>query len=1149
MAFSNDEIYGDTTQIQHETIDAFGSGRLIGRNLILTARHVVEAPDTHLPIDADWTVRCVSNQKDALWAWKKAEVVWRGKDDLDLALLQISLKEGEPDTQPRFQTRIAQIMRLEHHPVVALGFPRGARTDGRRALFVPWGSLDDEKRETLAFAIDQAYQPEAPDEDWRGFSGSSLLFSQDTDPGIVWIYGTTKSVPPHFKRRLDVARLAAAWDDPLFRSRWTTSQTLWTEPADPLHPSWTDFVQTCRSANNKQVDWLIETGRYEEAVAVDRSTLDLTVQAFLQTNKPILALVGQTGTGKTFFMAHLAAVALTLGPTLLLLAQRLDLDEPGIQKSIFKALTEVSPRISLLNGFIPRGDSSGPKDDDLIVLLDGLNEAPVVAQTIIRWFQASLPWMKENRVRLIVTSLPETWTLVEKGLPRSDLYSVEQSQEQDSNQSTSTTVTDFNENEALSAAGLYEFDPALIDNPAFRHPLTLRMLRDGSSWRLSRNIFDLFRDYFKAAFSRVGLTTKSPYSDAFCWSLMVAVATDMRSRSSLWIGAKKYFEIFGAAADLANSFIAAHLLVEGADGLRFTFDELTFSLIASLPLAELEEQLHLDSNLDLATRDQLLWDAIPLILCRFEKEGKLRAIGAVLSSIAQANHHELDYTSFTAHRIFLRSVRFLHDPVPYYEQILAFVAKCASVSSAYLEDTHSLLPYCELPALTTQQRYELLRRIALRESDTGWRWKDWRDLSPFEFRHARLQTPFRVFVEHELENRSDRFLDVLFTWLQDETYLRARDSHPEAKLRDLASAFLFFSGESLFIAVTDRLARDIEKEGHSHLLTLIAEKKPLKMATALEQWKVLQSPQRDRVIVSCAFVILGADIPDQVGEQLARVVEDVRKRSHSPELVGRALGVLLRIPTRLEVALEAIERLAQDPQSVLDPYMLMTIETTHPSRAFSVLVAIAANSHQRREAALYVMSSLVIPEEPTRVFRYLLSIPSLQSADHAVGLAFERALNKLRRIPSVADETLALFSKAWNSLNSDARNPLMYCVVPLRDPSPLDLQLLEIMIQSENDDDNLRSLLGNIVKSDVPFDEVFRLVQIVANRQKTYPVGIAILIGAIEDREFASDLASQRMSWVGPLQVLSEFRDLVQSGSDTQEAAFTVLGRHRSEWI
>src|ERR1019366_139319 len=103
----------------------------------------------------------------------------------------------------------------------------------------------------------------------------------------------------------------------------------------------------------------------------------------------------------------------------------------------------------------------------------------------------------------------------------------------------------------------------------------------------------------------------------------------------------------------------------------------------------------------------------------------------------------------------------------------------------------------------------------------------------------------------------------------------------------------------------------------------------LKMATALEQWKVLQSPQRDRVIVSCASVILGADIPDQVGEQLARVVEDVRKRSHSPELVGRALGVLLRIPTRLEVALEAIERLAQDPQSVLDPYMLMTIETTH----------------------------------------------------------------------------------------------------------------------------------------------------------------------------------------------------------------------------
>lgn len=1153
MPFSNDEIYGDTAQIQHESIDAFGSGRLVGKNLILTARHVVQAPETHAPIDDHWTVRCLSGrsnyQSDAVWAWKNAKVVWRGKDALDLALLEVLLADGEPHAVPRFQTRIAQIANLEHHPVVAFGFPRGSRIEGKRTLFVPYGALDDEKKTNLAFAVDQAYQPESPNEDWRGFSGSPILLSKDIDPGAIWIYGTAESVPPHFTHRLDVARLASAWNDPDFRSLWTASQSLRAEPADPLHPSWTEFVEACQRVNQIQIELLSETRRYEKAVAVNRSALELTVQAFLETQSPILSLVGQTGTGKTFFMAQLAEMAVIPEPRILLLAQRLNLNERGIQASIFEALTDASPRISLLDNVIPRRDSGG-RSSDLIVLLDGLNEAPVIAQTIIRWFQTSLPWMKTNRVRLIVSSLPETWSLVSGGIPKNDLYIEEHAAERDSGQSSFIAVLDFNEKEALNAAGMYAIDPALIDNPVFRHPLTLRMLRDGSSWKDSRNIFDLFRDYFKAIFARVRLTSKSIYPDAFCWSVMIAIAVDMRSRSSLWIDARKYFEIFGSAVDLANSFIAAHLLVEGADGLRFTFDELAFSLIASIPASELEKQLLLDSKLELATHDQLLWDSIPLILSRFEKEKNHGAISRVLSAISQSDHHEFDYTSFMAHRVFVRSVRFLHDPFPYYEYIQAFVARCASISSPYVENGHPLLPFCELPTLKIEQRYELLRLVALRERDTGWRWKDWQNLSPSDFWFARLGTPFLAFVKHELERNGNRFLDELFTWLQDNTNLRARDSHPEAKLRDLASAVLFFCGETLFTAVIDRLARDFLKEGHGNLLFLFAEEKPLEMALAIERWEILQNPQMDHVLVSCASVVLGRSLPSQVVEQVARVVEHVLNRSKSHELTGVALGVLLLIPTRLEGALTSIEQLVQDPESALDPYMFTALENSHPSRAFRVLVQIAANNPNRREAALYVLSSLVIPDEPTTVFKYLLSIPSLQDADYKVGLAFERALNRLKRIPSLAEETLALFSEAWNSLGAHARRPMMYCVVPLRkNPNLLDRQLLEVIIRSETSEDNLRHLLSEIPKSDLPFDEVFHLVESVANKQSTYPVGIAILVAALEDQRFAGDLASQNSDWSGPLLVLSEFRDSSQAGSDIQDAIFAVLGRHRSEWI
>jgi hypothetical protein len=893
---------------------------------------------------------------------------------------------------------------------------------------------------------------------------------------------------------------------------------------------------------------LAETRRYENAVAVSRSLIEEKIEAFLRTEKLILALVGQTGTGKTFLMAHLAATAMMPDPILLLLAQKLDFNEFGIQESVFGALSHTSPRIPLLKHTIPQRNSVERKSGDLIVLLDGLNEAPVMVQTIVRWFQASLPWMKANRVRLIVTSLPETWDLISVGIPQDDLYCDAPSAKQDSRQTKFVPVSDFSEKEALNAAGLYVLDPAFIDIPAFRHPLTLRMLRDGISWKQSHSIFDLFRDYFKAVFARVRSMSQSVYSDAFCWSAMSGIARSMRSRSSLWIDAEQYFEIFGSATNLANSFIASHLLVEGKDGLRFTFDELAFSLIANLPRSELEHQLHFSSMLEVITHGELLGESLPLILSRLENEGDHVWVGRILGDIAQSEHIELDPTSLMAHQFFLRSIRYLRDPAPYFEQIQQFVSRCAAVSSAYLENTHALLPYCELRALTTEQRYELLRLVALRESDRGWRWKEWEDLSYSEFWQGRTRTGFVAFVKHELGHNSQRFLDELFSWLQIATSLKTHDSHPEAKLMDLASGVLFFSGEDLFARVTDRLARNFEKDGHQNLLILFAGKRRHEMIVAIERWQLSDSPQLDRVIVSCASALLGRDLPDQFVERLACTVEEVLKRSESPDVMGTGLGVLLRIPARVERTLETIEQLVQDPKSDLDPYILTEVERSHPSRAFNVLVTIAKNNPLRRQNAYYVMSTLVITEDPTRVFKFLLSMPSLPNADYEFGLALERSLNKLRAIPSVAEETLSLFSKAFDSLSPSTRRPMQHSVTSHRGLTSLDRQLLEITVQSENDEGNLRSLLEMIPKTDLPFDEMFRLVQSIALRQTFYPAGIAVLTAALEDPGFADYVASMNSDWSGPLSALSEYRDLRRSGSESRQAIFDVAKRHRSEW-
>jgi hypothetical protein len=135
---------------------------------------------------------------------------------LDLALLQIIHSPDTSELQPKLALKIARIEEVQHRLVRGLGFPRGARFENRRTLFVPSGHLDDENEGTLSWGIDQAYQPESPGEDWRGFSGASILLEDNPGSDVVWIYGVAQHVPPNFIHRLAVARLAVALEDESF---------------------------------------------------------------------------------------------------------------------------------------------------------------------------------------------------------------------------------------------------------------------------------------------------------------------------------------------------------------------------------------------------------------------------------------------------------------------------------------------------------------------------------------------------------------------------------------------------------------------------------------------------------------------------------------------------------------------------------------------------------------------------------------------------------------------------------------------------------------------------------------------------------------------------------------------------------------------
>lgn len=240
MAGYDKSLYEDVAQVQHTGLRSFGSGRLIGTNLVVTSRHVVR-PAHADPIDADWMVGLTrENQAGAKECqWYDAKVVWVGRSELDLALIKITTAD---QLRPRFRTRIARLSGTTDEDIQGHGYPGGAAVGGAKNLTTPPGSLFDQGRFELTFGIDATFQPVAPAEDWAGFSGAAIIHSRVCDARDLWIYGVAQQVPAKFVRQLDVAPLAAATSDPDFCKLLTDAEVTRIAPADPTHiPAAEDF--------------------------------------------------------------------------------------------------------------------------------------------------------------------------------------------------------------------------------------------------------------------------------------------------------------------------------------------------------------------------------------------------------------------------------------------------------------------------------------------------------------------------------------------------------------------------------------------------------------------------------------------------------------------------------------------------------------------------------------------------------------------------------------------------------------------------------------------------------------------------------------------------------------------------------------------
>jgi hypothetical protein len=180
------------------------------------------------------------------------------------------------------------------------------------------------------------------------------------------------------------------------------------------------ILESCRSANQRTVEGLKASGRYDPGRYVSRSPdhelYGLWQQALRATrdNSPreeptrLIALVNDAGVGKTSLLCSFVESLGAVLPVLLLPARDL-MEDPahGLTRSIIERMQG-----SLEPGMLSQEETALvhhlPKDVPLTVVLDGLDESRdvgLVRRSIRQWLQSPLG----QASLLIVSSRPEFW--------------------------------------------------------------------------------------------------------------------------------------------------------------------------------------------------------------------------------------------------------------------------------------------------------------------------------------------------------------------------------------------------------------------------------------------------------------------------------------------------------------------------------------------------------------------------------------------------------------------------------------------------------------------------------------------------------------------------------------------------------------------
>jgi hypothetical protein len=901
--------------------------------------------------------------------------------------------------------------------------------------------------------------------------------------------------------------------------------------------NWPGLAQLCRTQTTQMLGNLEQSGRYSAKLYVKRQTVEEVAKRFLTGDSRVLPIVGQTGTGKTNFAAHVAEVLQSDHPTALLLAYRLSPEPEGIAASVAKELSKESRNPPALTAADLLAVTADEWQDDLIVILDGLNELPGTIDRTREWLESTWVWLrKSSRVRLITTCRPETWNLVRDFFDSDLVYSevrivLRKKDEQESAERVvreakqGFPLGEFSAREARRAGRRYGL-PVLEQAGIFRHPLLFGIAQ--RSLRNSGNIptpDGLFAAYVESVVNRIQSARSHPPSSILIRSKIEQLASMLRAGKNLWLDKKQFLATFSSDSFLGDAFLGEHLLVEGEYGIRFAFDDIAYYLIAQSAGKELEQAIstRIESWGKFREDDPIGLESIPFLLMRLEAQGKHQVVMGVLTTLAVQSHTGDVRHDYYHHILFLRFLQWLKRPSAYFSAVELFAENCSSNWVRFRGDKfHNLVSLLDLPGITLNQQLRLLSIMAKLEPNWGNRWGDWDQSSDKIFwsggsRPSDVPT-FLKHVKRMLAQSGEAVIPMLLQWLEDDTKLTTHSPPSEATVSDLACGILFHSCSRWLDPICDGLALLATANPLARpeaLLQLITWHHPVEMVGVCERWE--KSRQFDQFVVARTMVCALSLVPEAF----------TRALDLTEQLIMKGVWFDTSVLARL---------MAVDPDRALK--QVKFIIEHHPDLS-------------RRQSAVIALRELAeIPGRLSQLLsvvgEYLQRYAELSSwLSGVIANCFYGTEPDSDAADVVAEWTRNNFSKVI----SDARQPIISGVLVRAEGSPAGMALLKDVIEAETSDGNLIWLLGRLARARLARNETFALTQRVAEKLvEQNPAGDSLLHAVAESgneqfgKYLAAQIAANPKKWP---QTHVEFSELVSSGKRAFDAATDVLSERR----